>query len=494
MAKKKTNERNTSDNVIGRLTDLMMERFEPLIPEAERAAVRERLNRPLPPAIRLNPSKRAFGSITDLSERYGWETSPVAFCAEGYRLTRAPVAPGATAEHSAGAYYIQDSASMIPVSIADPAVFADRPLILDLAASPGGKTTHLVSASDDRGLILANDAGAGRIPALRKVLKNYGALNQVVTNFPGESVGSWFANQFDFILLDAPCSMQSLVSIDSHPMRPISEREETALAQRQSRLLAAALTALKPGGQLVYSTCTLSPLEDEAVVDGALKRFGSAIDVGEVRERLPFPAPGISAFDGKTLDPRTERSVRLWPNRYETAGFFATLFTKTAPFAPETTTDPPFRPFEKSGYRRLTGAEESEIAERLRDLFGYDAAADLSERDGSLLLRDHEIWALPNRALREFSGLPAKSIGMRVAFKHAYGWIADFDWTTYAWDKISAEKITLNPEEIRRWQGGQELIRSDLKRAKGSVLFLTNENGVPIGVGAVSGNRLRNIK
>lgn len=494
MAKKKTNANRAPDDANARLAERMLERFEPLIPETERAAVRARLDAPLPPAIRLNPAKRAFGSITDLAQRYGWEVSPVAFCADGYRLTNDAAAPGATAEHSAGAYYIQDSASMIPVSLADPGVFSDRPLILDLAASPGGKTTHLVSASGDRGLILANDAGPGRIPALRKVLKNYGALNQVVTNFPGESAGSWFANRFDFILLDAPCSMQSLVSIDSHPMRPISGREEAALAQRQSRLLAAALTALKPGGQLVYSTCTLSPLEDEAVVDGALKRFGSAIDIVDVQNRLPYPAAGIRRFDGIELDPRTERSVRLWPNRYETAGFFAALFTKTAPFRDEATSEPPFRPFEKSGYRRLTKAEEAEIAENLRELYGYNVADELSERDGALLLRDQEVWALPNRALSEFSGLPAKSIGMRVAFQHAYGWIADFDWATHVWDRIDAEKFVLSAEEIRQWRGGQELRRSELTRPKGSVIFLTNENRVPIGVGVVSGSRIRNIK
>ena len=204
MAKKKTNANRAPDDANARLAERMLERFEPLIPEAERAAVRARLDAPLHPAIRLNPAKRSFGSITDLAQRYGWEVNPVAFCADGYRLTNDAAAPGATAEHSADAYYIQDSASMIPVSLADPGVFSDRPLILDLAASPGGKTTHLVSASGDRGLILANDAGPGRIPALRKVLKNYGALNQVVTNFPGESAGSWFANRFDFILLDAP--------------------------------------------------------------------------------------------------------------------------------------------------------------------------------------------------------------------------------------------------------------------------------------------------
>lgn len=493
MASKKA--RPQKDTVLNgeALAASMLERFEPLIPEAERVAVRSRLTLTLPPAIRLNPAKRSFGTIEELSRWYGWNPVSVSFCAEGYRLPNSAAAPGNTPEHAAGAYYVQDSASMLPVSLIDPGAFDGTPLILDMAASPGGKTTHLVSASGDRGLILANDSGPGRIPALRKVLKTYGAVNQLITNFPGEQIGAWFPERFDVILLDAPCSMQSLVSIDSHPMRPISEREEIDLARRQEKLLTSALMALKPGGQLVYSTCTLSPLEDEGVLDNVLKRLGTAVDVVDVSARLPMPAPGITEYDGHTLDPRTARAIRLWPNRYETAGFFAALLTKRGSI-PTETREPAYRPFEKSGYRRPGAVEEREIGSALTSLFGYDVLDDLAARELVLTLRDSEAWAVPARVLDEFAELPAKSIGMRMAFKHASGWIADFDWTTQSWDKLRVEKRVLTPDEAARWQGGQELQLDSISRAKGTNLFLTNENGIPIGIGVVSGARLRNIR
>lgn len=476
------------------LSETMLARFERLIPEDERAAASEAARTlTLPPAIRLNPAKSAFGTIDNLSARYGWTAAPVEFCASGYRLTEAAVAPGTTVEHRAGAFYIMDSASMLPVSLVEDSVFAGKPLILDMAASPGGKTTHLVSASGDRGLILANDSSAGRIGALRKVLKNYGARNQLVTNFSGDWIGEWFPERFDFILLDAPCSMQSLISIDSHPMRPISEREEAALAERQSRLLTAALNALRPGGQLVYSTCTLSPLEDEAVVDSALKRFGRTIDILDVHRRLPRPAPGISAFGSTTLDQRTEHAVRLWPHRFKTAGFFAALLIKKES-APDASSPPAFRPFTKSGCRLPTAAEERETAAALEDLFGYDAAADVAAKEGTLVFRDEEVWAVPNRVLSEFAELPAKSMGMRIASRRSVGWVADFDWTTHVWGQIGAEKIALDPPEVERWLGGQELQRGDRVRTKGTNLFLTDRNGVPIGIGVVSGERVRSLK
>jgi 16S rRNA (cytosine1407-C5)-methyltransferase len=119
----------------------------------------------------------------------------------------------------------------------------DQPLILDLAASPGGKTTHITSRTGDRGLVIANDASLSRLPALRSVLQNWGAINIATTSFPGEQFGDWFPECFDKVLLDAPCSMENLRSTASHPMRAISPRERQGLAQRQARLLSSAFTS-----------------------------------------------------------------------------------------------------------------------------------------------------------------------------------------------------------------------------------------------------------
>lgn len=499
-ARKPVSARETPETLEGRaLVDAMYTRFEPYIPADERVAVRERLGISPAPALRVNPEKSAFGTIDDWARRYEWTTERVPFCADGYRLTGLRVTPGNTAEHGVGAYYIQDSASMVPVSLVDPTVFDGTPLILDMAASPGGKTTHLVSASGDRGLIIANDAGLSRIPALRKVLKNYGARNQLITNFSGDFFGGWFANRFDFVLLDAPCSMQSLVSIDSHPMRPISEREEAQLAQRQTQLLFSGLSALKPGGQLVYSTCTLSPNEDEAVVDAALKRFGSSVDVVDVRDRLTIPAPGITSFDGVALDERVGQSVRLWPNRYDTAGFFAVLLTKTDVFSEvDVKVDRATRPFAKSGYSLIDDKEAAETLREVSDLYGFNLVEELQRRGLLPALRGNELWAVPERVISEFGDLPAKSIGMRVAFESSYGWVPDFDWTTLYWGKIvngeGIKRISIREDDVSRWRSGQEIPWDDETSSKGQTVYLTDECGVVVGCGVVSGNRLRNLR
>jgi 16S rRNA (cytosine1407-C5)-methyltransferase len=205
-------------------------RYRPLLGEDEFAQLVAELERPLYTAIRINPLKvDPQPALSGWIERYGWTVQPVPYCEHGYWITAARVSPSQTIEHRLGYYYIQDAASMLPVELFD---FSghDAPLMLDMAASPGGKTTHMIARSGDRGLVIANDSSPSRINALRLVLEQWGAVSPAVTRFPGENFGSWFPDTFDRVLLDAPCSMQNLRSTEAHPMRPISDKERGALA------------------------------------------------------------------------------------------------------------------------------------------------------------------------------------------------------------------------------------------------------------------------
>ncbi len=198
-----------------------LERFKTLLSARELELLLAELQKPLDPAFRVNPLKAQAGAVSYWAERYGWELYPVPYCAEGWRVGSAKTSLSQTIEHRLGFYYIQDAASMLPVELFDWEGL-DEPLVLDMAASPGGKTTHLVAKTGDRGLVLANDSSADRITPLRLVLQNWGALHSAVLNFHGEKYGSWFPNTFDRVLLDAPCSMQGLRSSEAHPMRGIS--------------------------------------------------------------------------------------------------------------------------------------------------------------------------------------------------------------------------------------------------------------------------------
>ncbi len=498
MAKKKRGADQT-DQLSPRQTafESAWNRFKPLVPEDELAELEASLSLALEPAIRLNPQKKYGSGILQLERRYGWQAEPVAFCADAYKLQHTgETAPGQTNEHRAGAFYIQDSASMLPVTLFDQELLQNRPLILDLAASPGGKTTHLSAASRESGLILANDSSASRITALKKVLRNWGSVNHLISNFPGEFFGSWFPDTFDIVLLDAPCSMQSLVSIDSHPMRPISEREEAALAQRQLQLLTSAMNALKPGGQLVYSTCTLSPLEDELVVDQLLKQFGSAVQVVDVQSRLPRPAPGLAVVDGVALDASLTGTVRLWPHRLGTAGFFAALLKKKEPAGFSGNREQaPERPWERSGFQPLVASARADLTAEFSELFGIDFQKYLDEKMNVLWAREDEIWVLPEHLFDSpLTGLPLKSAGLRIAYKTSAGWMPDFDFASLIFDRVQSGRYQLDETLTAAWLRKEDLRISVPGAKKGSVLFMEDPYQVFIGCGVVSGERIRNLK
>ena len=236
---------------------------EMYLPAQEQESLQKVLQSAIPASIRINCLKNDPPKmIADLTKRYCWETERVPFCESGYWIRAGGKAPSSTIEHRLGEYYIQEAASMLPAELFD-LHGVDKPLILDRAASPGGKTINLIDRTADQGLVIANDASRSRIPALRIVLENWGAINQAVTCQQGECFGHALPETFDAVLLDAPCSMQGLRSSASHKARPISANEITSLAERQVNLLMSALHCVKTGGEVVYSTCTLSPQENE---------------------------------------------------------------------------------------------------------------------------------------------------------------------------------------------------------------------------------------
>ena len=496
MSKKKNSERSRNISPRKEAFDTAWEKFEPLIPEEELPALKACIQFTPDPAIRLNPQKASISDIGKLRERYHWDTEPVAFCPDGYKLKDTHgITPGQTNEHRCGAFYIQDSASMLPVTLFDREKIQNKPLILDMAASPGGKTTQLSAASRDSGLILANDSSASRITILKKVMKNWGSIHHLITVFPGEFFGQWYPNTFALVLLDAPCSMQSLVSIASHPMRPISEREENALAQRQLSLLDSALKAVKPGGQVVYSTCTLSPTEDESVINGILKKYGAQITLLDAQQKLPYPAPGLVSVEGSEPNPSLERTIRLWPHRYQTTGFFAALIQKNDTFGFSEQIEKPFRRSrEELRFVEIDPRQDHHPIERMNEIFGFNLTEFAEQRECCFRMRGNELWAIPTVFFDEsVDWPPCKSCGMRVAAQTASGWLPDFDWVSLVFDRISQNRYPLDETLAEAWVRGEDLPISLPEHSKGTILFMTDSWNVFIGCGYVSGNRIRNL-
>ncbi|HOA20919.1 MAG TPA: RsmB/NOP family class I SAM-dependent RNA methyltransferase [Anaerolineaceae bacterium] len=449
-------------------------------------------NQPAHPAVRVNLLKnpdppQAFGRW---SERYAWQSKPISFAPNAWQVSSAQTSPGQTIEHRFGYYYLQDAASILPVNL-----FSELPhggLTLDMAASPGGKTTQLVDSTDDNNLVVANDSSANRLQALRVVLLTWGAANTAITNFAGEKIGVWFPETFDRVLLDAPCSMEGLRVSASHPFRPITVGERERLAARQLALLESAVSAAKIGAEVVYSTCTLAPEEDEAVLSAFLEKHPGTARVDESPQSM-LNAPGLTEFEGRNFNPQTAASLRLWPHLAGTNGFFAAKLIKTAALKLPRQL-PPTRPFKKTGLELLEEKVRVALLRELADLYGFDFSPEFEKRDLHLYRREQQLFLLPGQFLRHFSELPYYAFGFPFGRWSGSNFELSAEIVSRFGDRFNSNVWIIPDDLIAQWLKGAEIRGASIASCRNaSIIAVRDGDGRNLGAGKNLPGRLRNL-
>lgn len=237
----------------------------------------------------------------------------------------APGELGRALEHILGYYYIQEIASMLPVLVLNPKK-GER--ILDLCASPGSKTTQIAAKMENSGLIIANEVKFGRVKILASNIERCGVMNEIMTRRDGIALCKRFGREnflFDKILLDAPCSGEGTIRSTPSTLEMWNMKTIENLSKLQKALIASAIEILKPNGELVYSTCTHAPEENEEVIDFALKNFKIKVE----KINLPITtSPGITKFGEKEYLEDVKYSCRVYPHQSNTEGFFITKIKK----------------------------------------------------------------------------------------------------------------------------------------------------------------------
>lgn len=256
--------------------------------------------------------------------------------------------PGSHPYHAAGLFYLQEPSAMSVGAVAAP---KPGELVLDLAAAPGGKSTHLITRMGDDGLLVANDVHTGRARILGENLERWGARNVTITNAEPARLAALWGAVFDKVLVDAPCSGEGMFrKIGAEGGRiEWSEEMVAACATRQGHILDTAVSLVRPGGLLIYATCTFAPEEDEESIARFLDRHPAftLVDV-----------PKFAGWrNGRTnWQPQTQRpvdlsaAVRLWPHHFPGEGHFVAVLQKAGDELPEL---PPsdLRPPAKESYR-----------------------------------------------------------------------------------------------------------------------------------------------
>jgi len=277
-------------------------------------------------SIRVNTLKITIPELVKRLEKE-WKLDPVPWCKEGFWIDHKGKGDdyrrdiGNLPEHSLGYIFIQEAASMIP-----PIVLGPEPgeRVLDMCASPGSKSTQIAQYMKQEGLLVSNDYKIDRIKALGLNVQRMGITNCMITMMEGR----FFKDlEFDRILVDAPCSGTGTIRKSLKTLRMWNPNMIKRLAGTQRQLIETAFKTLKPGGTMVYSTCSLEPEEDEAVVSRLLENNPDAKLVSFKLPELDKSQP-VMEFEGVKYHPEVKKCLRIWPQDHDTEGFFVAKIKK----------------------------------------------------------------------------------------------------------------------------------------------------------------------
>ncbi|TPE19727.1 16S rRNA (cytosine(1407)-C(5))-methyltransferase RsmF [Pantoea vagans] len=426
---------------------------------------------PLRRTLRVNTLKISVADFLRLTADYDWQLTPVPWCEEGFWISREDesLPLGSVAEHLSGLFYIQEASSMLPVTAlfdAQTAVSA----VMDMAAAPGSKTTQIAARMGNQGIILANEFSSSRVKVLHANITRCGVTNSALTHFDARVFGPALPEQFDAILLDAPCSGEGVMRKDPDALRNWSLASTEEIAATQRDLLDSAFHALKPGGTLVYSTCTLNQIENQQVIAWLLQRYPDAVEILPLNE----------LFAGAELAATPEGYLHVFPQMFDSEGFFVARLRKTA------SVDPLPAPGYKVGklpFSPVSRKLESDIIQ---------AAAAVSLRwDDSLVLwqRDKEIWLFPAAVTPLLGRVRFSRIGLKLAETFAKGYRWQHEAVIALAQPDAKHAFELTAAEAEEWYRGRDIYPES--EPAGNEMIVTYQQQ-PLGLAKKVGSRIKN--
>ena len=362
--------------------------------------------------------------------------------------------PGAAVAHWAGAYYVQEASAMLSAAALDP---APGEAILDLCAAPGGKSTQIACAMAHRGLLVANDPEPARAKALAGNLERMGAGAALVVNALPDRLARQWPEAFDAILTDAPCSGEGMFRREPDARAEWKPAAPAGCARRQAEILDRAAEMLKPGGRLVYSTCTFNRQENEDTIAAFLDRHPDF-------HPEDFALPGLGMSEGGML--------RIFPHRVRGDGHFAARLRKAG--EPGRRRPAP-RPKPNPDIPRLVAMLERDVCalpEWLKDM--------------RLQLNGDRLLAVPEAA-PDTSGIRVVSPGLYL-LRAGRSHVEPEHALAMATDPACAHRVeALDDAHAAAWLAG-EAVPSDLKGG----WALATWRGMPLGWGKVSDGVMKN--
>ena len=430
--------------------------------------------RPLRKSIRVNTLKITVEDFIKKAEQKNWQLTPIPWCSEGFWLERPSneeqnLALGNTDLHLSGAMYVQEASSMLP-PIALKQSIQTSSTVLDMASAPGSKTSQLAALMNNQGVLVANELSSSRLKVLSATLKRMGVGNCALSHFDGVIFGNYMYECFDSILLDAPCSGEGTLRKDPYALDNWSEQHVAEISALQTTLLESALQALKPGGVVVYSTCTLNQQENQHVIATLAQRYPEQFEPISLERLFEHSARALTK----------EGYLHVWPHYYDSEGFFVAALRKTGASMATPKVNKRIKPF---AYQAASKKQQAAIQAHFTQQFGIQLP-----ESHSVYLKGQDYWLLPNSFLRVKDEMRFERVGIKLAEEFKQGFRTSHDAITALGPLVSKNLVELDHQQAHQYYQGKDISYPNNSQGELAVCY----QGQIIGLGKWVRNKIKN--
>ena len=450
----------------------------------EYSAFLESYDQPRRFGLRVNTAKITPEEFEKISP---FHLTPIPWIPGGYYYTQEDQA-ARHPHYFAGLYYLQEPSAMTPASVMD---VEPGQKVLDLCAAPGGKATALGAKLKGDGVLVANDISATRARALLKNIEVFGIPNSYVTNASPEKLSQIFPEYFDRVLVDAPCSGEGMFRKDEDVIRAWHPGKSAECAALQKEIVVRAAQMLRPGGKLLYSTCTFSPLENEEMILYLLQ---------ECPDMHLVPIPHRDGFcEGLTeYGDQMRNCVRLWPHKIGGEGHFMALLQKSEPELAKTAYHQSSQVLHSGKAKKKAGKSAGTVPKRpakndleiVEDFLGQIGTTAFSIRDIEVRSGQTYLSALPADL---YSGVPFLRNGLYLGEvkKDRFEPAQSLAMVLNPENVTCAISLPAEDERVLRYLRGETILLSE-RETTGNGWKLICVDGYPLGWGRSAGSLLKN--
>jgi len=350
-----------------------------------------------------------------------------------------------------------------------------------VASAPGSKTTQLAAEMQGQGILVSNELSTSRLKALYSNIERCGVENVLLTNYDGENLCNLLPETFDFLLLDAPCTGEGTIRKNSDALENWTELDAPRMGNLQKKLIRAAFSSLKEGGEMVYSTCTLARAENEEVVEFLQEEFPHQVEILSLKD----------LFIGAEKATTPEGFLCIWPEIFDSEGFFVAKIRKKQKNKSSQKRN------ERSGilaqniknfpFEKVSQSETNQVNKFFKEQWGCDINNHKIFSDKILWKRDNTIWAFPKNSEEIFSRVKCDRIGIPLVDTHKKGWRTRYEACSALGKNFTTNIYEISGESFQKIYAGEDL-KIDL--TNGECLCVYKK--FPVAIGKITKGKWKN--